>query len=90
MTTIVYFGRVTAGGRVMDVHTTQPGVQFYTGYYLNVDGKSGHHYGPYSAFCLETQHYPDSPNKVSAGSDAGVSPFLTLSNLYIDCQVLLQ
>lgn len=49
----------------MDVYTTQPGVQFYTGYYLNSPtGKGGASYGRYSAFCLETQHFPDAPNKV--------------------------
>lgn len=51
-------------GRVMDVYTTQPGVQFYTGNFLDgsVKGK-GASYGKHAGFCLETQHYPDSPNK---------------------------
>jgi len=51
-------------GRVLVVDTTEPGVQFYTGNFL--DGSTGKHGHPYikrSAFCLETQHYPDSPNQ---------------------------
>ena len=48
----------------MEVLTTEPGVQFYTGNHLNVPaGKGGKPYPKRSAFCLETQHYPDSPNK---------------------------
>jgi aldose 1-epimerase len=51
-------------GRVMEVWTTEPGVQFYTGNYLDgVIGKSGKPYPRRSGFCLETQHYPDSPNQ---------------------------
>jgi aldose 1-epimerase len=51
-------------GRVMTVRTTTPGVQLYTGNHLNgVQGKSGHSYGKRSGFCLETQHFPDSPNR---------------------------
>ena len=50
-------------GRVMEVFTTEPGVQFYTGNFLNgLKGKSGTVYGKHGAFCLETQHFPDSPN----------------------------
>jgi aldose 1-epimerase len=51
-------------GRVMETHTTQPGVQFYTGNYLDgsLTGKSGVNYQPHAGFCLETQHYPDSVN----------------------------
>jgi aldose 1-epimerase len=54
-------------GRVLEVLTTQPGLQFYTGNFLDgsVHGKSGKSYGRRSAFCLETQHFPDSPNKPS-------------------------
>jgi len=59
--------RVTeeASGRVMEVWTTEPGVQFYTGNFLDgsVHGKSGVAYEKRSAFCLETQHFPDSPNQ---------------------------
>ena len=52
-------------GRTLDVSTTEPGLQFYTGNKLDgsYNGKSGHVYGKRSAFCLETQHFPDSPNK---------------------------
>jgi aldose 1-epimerase len=52
-------------GRVLEVRTTEPGVQFYTANFLDVIGKSGHAYKPRDAFCLETQHFPDSPNKPS-------------------------
>jgi len=49
-------------GIVMEVFTTEPGVQLYTGNYLDgsFDGKNGHRYPKRSAFCLETQHFPDS------------------------------
>jgi aldose 1-epimerase len=51
-------------GRSMKVFTTQPGVQFYTGNFLNgVMGKQGSCYAKHSGFCLETQHFPDSPNQ---------------------------
>jgi aldose 1-epimerase len=53
-----------ASGRTLQVDTTEPGVQFYTGNKLaGAEGKAGHVYGPRSGFCLETQHFPDSPNK---------------------------
>lgn len=54
-------------GRIMDVRTTEPGVQFYTGNFLDgsITGKGGRTYGRNSGFCLETQHYPDSPNQSS-------------------------
>jgi aldose 1-epimerase len=52
-------------GRVMDVFTTEPGIQFYSGNFLNGSdvGKGGKRYGFRSAFCLEAQHFPDSPNQ---------------------------
>ncbi len=52
-------------GRIMEVHTTEPGVQFYTGNFLDGTGagKGGATYDKHAGFCLETQHYPDSPNK---------------------------
>jgi len=52
-------------GRVLEVLTTQPGVQFYTGNHLEggVRGKGGVLYGFRFGFCLETQHFPDSPNQ---------------------------
>lgn len=54
-------------GRVMEVWTTEPGVQLYTGNFLDgtLVGKSGQAYQRRSGVCLETQHYPDSPNKPS-------------------------
>ena len=52
-------------GRVMDVYTDEPGVQFYTGNFLDgtLHGKQGHVYQFREGFCLETQHFPDSPNE---------------------------
>lgn len=51
-----------SSGRVMEILTTQPGIQLYTGNFLDgSEGAGG--YVQYAAFCLETQHYPDSPNK---------------------------
>lgn len=51
-------------GRVMEVLTSEPGVQFYTGNHLKgVTGKKGHVYEARHGFCLETQKFPDSPNK---------------------------
>ena len=54
-------------GRVLTVYTTQPGVQLYTGNFLNgtLRGKGGKAYVRRSALCLETQHFPDSPNEPS-------------------------
>jgi aldose 1-epimerase len=52
-------------GRVLEVHTTEPGLQFYSGNFLDgtIRGKSGVFYGHRAGFCLETQHFPDSPNR---------------------------
>jgi aldose 1-epimerase len=51
-------------GRVMEVYTTQPGVQLYTANGMRLKRKSdGATYGNHAGFCLETQHFPDSPNK---------------------------
>jgi len=57
-------------GRIMEVYTTEPGMQLYTGNFLtgqapNDVGKGGKSYPVRSAVCLETQHFPDSPNKPS-------------------------
>ena len=54
-----------ATGRVMEVHTTEPGIQFYSGNFLDgtIAGKGGIVYKKRYGLCLETQHYPDSPNK---------------------------
>jgi len=52
-------------GRVMEVYTDQPGVQFYSGNFLDgsLTGKGGKKYVKHYGFCLETQHFPDSPNQ---------------------------
>jgi aldose 1-epimerase len=52
-------------GRVMEVYTTEPGIQLYTGNFLDgsITGKAGKVYKKHYGFCLETQHFPDSPNK---------------------------
>lgn len=51
-------------GRTLDVFTTEPGLQLYSGNQLDgVSGRGGRTYGPHSGFCLETQHFPDSPNQ---------------------------
>ena len=59
--------RVTAPltGRTLTVYTDQPGIQFYSGNFLSdrFVGKGGVTYQPQSGFCLETQHFPDSPNQ---------------------------
>jgi aldose 1-epimerase len=54
-------------GRVLEVWTDQPGVQFYTGNFLDgsAKGKGGNVYPQHAGLCLETQHFPDSPNKPS-------------------------
>lgn len=56
--------REPKSGRFMEVLTTEPGVQFYCGNFLDGSnvGKGGHAYQHRSGFCLETQHFPDSPN----------------------------
>ena len=53
--------------RLMEVWTTQPGIQFYTGNFLNgtLTGRDGKKIVQHGAFCLETQHFPDSPNQPS-------------------------
>ena len=54
-------------GRVMEVYTTEPGIQFYSGNFLDgsIKGKGGKTYHKRYGFCLEAQHFPDSPNKPS-------------------------
>ena len=54
-------------GRTLEISTTEPGVQFYAGNFLDgkLTGKSGRAYQRRSGFCLETQHFPDSPNKAN-------------------------
>ncbi len=52
-------------GRVMEIYTVEPGIQFYSGNFLDgtITGKDGKVYNKHYGFCLETQHFPDSPNK---------------------------
>lgn len=54
-----------ASGRTLEILTTEPGIQFYSGNFLDgtIMGKDGVVYAHRTGFCLETQHYPDSPNK---------------------------
>ncbi|HKG33140.1 MAG TPA: aldose epimerase family protein [Gemmatimonadales bacterium] len=54
-------------GRTLDIATTEPGLQFYSGNFLDgtITGKGGHRYRHRSALVLETQHFPDSPNQPS-------------------------
>jgi aldose 1-epimerase len=52
-------------GRTMEITTTEPGLQFYSGNFLDgtITGKGGRVFSKHTGFCLETQHFPDSPNK---------------------------
>lgn len=52
-------------GRVLEIRTTEPGLQFYSGNFLDgtLTGKGGHLYQHRTGFCLETQHFPDAPNQ---------------------------
>jgi aldose 1-epimerase len=52
-------------GRIMEVLTTQPGMQFYTGNHIQgeIHGKDGVMYGARGGFCCETQRFPDAPNQ---------------------------
>ncbi|MEC3965309.1 aldose epimerase family protein [Muricauda sp. SYSU M84420] len=54
-------------GRLLEVYTNEPGIQFYSGNFLDgtLPAKDGGAYGKRSGFCLETQHYPDSPNQAN-------------------------
>ena len=54
-----------ASGRFMEVFTSEPGIQFYSGNFLDgsLTGKGGIVYNKHHGFCLETQHFPDSPNQ---------------------------
>lgn len=57
--------RDPASGRVLEVHTTQPGLQLYAGNFLDgsLVGRGGHRYRRHHGLCLEPQHFPDSPNQ---------------------------
>jgi aldose 1-epimerase len=54
-----------SSGRFMEIYTTEPGIQFYSGNFLNgtLIGKNGKAYVKHAGLCLETQHFPDSPNQ---------------------------
>lgn len=54
----------TVSGRQLDIYSTEPGIQFYSGNFLNgsITGKYGQVYNLHAALCLETQHYPNSPS----------------------------
>lgn len=55
-----------SSGRTMTVTTTEPGIQFYSGNYLKaIEGRAGKTYEKFAGLCLETQHFPDSPNHPS-------------------------
>lgn len=64
---LVHAARVVepTSGRTLDVATTEPGIQLYTGNFLDgtITGKGGKVYARRNGFCLETQHFPDSPNQ---------------------------
>jgi aldose 1-epimerase len=65
---LFHAARVTepTSGRTMDIFTTEPGIQLYTGNFLEgAIGKGGRAHGRHDGFCLETQHFPDSPNQPS-------------------------
>jgi aldose 1-epimerase len=68
----------------MDVFSTEPGLQFYTGNSLDgsITGKDGKVYQRRTAFCMEPQHYPDSPNKPMFPS-AELKPGETYQNAII-------
>lgn len=62
--TLRKIAETSADGRTMEVYTDLPGVQFYTGNWIEqLTGKGGVTYGPRTAFCLETQYYPNSINQ---------------------------
>ncbi|MCH8295120.1 galactose-1-epimerase, partial [Candidatus Poribacteria bacterium] len=69
-------------GRMLEIYTTEPGVQFYSGNFLDgtVKGKGGNVYNKHAGFCLETQHYPDAINK--AGSEGWDSIILNPGEIY--------
>jgi len=70
-------------GRTMELYTDQPGVQFYSGNFLKaVPGRGGAVYGPNAGFCLETQRFPDSPNRANFPS-AVLRPGQTYKHIMI-------
>ena len=79
-------GRIAdpVSGRVMEVWSDEPGLQFYAGNFLDgtIVGKGGVTYQKRTGFCLEPQHYPDSPNKPNFPSTEP-RPGKTFSNLIV-------
>ena len=71
-------------GRIMEIHTTEPGIQFYSGNFLDgaITGKGGRVYKKHFGLCLETQHFPDSPNHPNFPSTI-LSPGRVLKSLTI-------
>jgi aldose 1-epimerase len=73
--------REPRSGRVMEIWTTMPGIQFYTGNFLDgVAGKGGATYGQHTGFCLETQYFPDAINK--RGREGWPDPVLRPGETY--------
>lgn len=73
--------REPRSGRVMEIWTTMPGIQFYTGNFLDgVAGKDGATYGQHTGFCLETQYFPDAINK--RGLEGWPNPVLRPGETY--------
>jgi len=66
---LVLAARLSApgGGRMLEISTNQPGLQFYDGHVLDgsVTGREGRSYGPRAGLCLEPQNFPDAPNHPS-------------------------
>jgi aldose 1-epimerase len=62
---LVAYATDSSSGRKLEVYTTEPGLQFYTGNFLDgsIKNRDGKTIAKHAAFCLETQHFPDSPNK---------------------------
>ncbi len=83
---LVFAARVSdpESGRVMEVRTTEPGIQFYTGNFLDgtITGKAGIVYRKHFGLCLETQHFPDSPNHLDFPSTI-LRPGHTLRSLTV-------
>ncbi|THD22240.1 Aldose 1-epimerase [Fasciola hepatica] len=78
--------------RRMRVYTDQPGLQLYTGFYLDPNkdpiGKEGHRYTPFSGFCVETQGYPDACNQPDFPAvmlQSGGAPYIQETSFRFDC-----
>ena len=77
-------------GRVLEVFTTDPGIQFYTGNFLDgtLAGRGGVHYLPQAGFCLEPQKFPDSPNQPAFPSSILKPGEMYLHTLLFRCSVI--